>query len=382
MRIVVLGATGGMGARAADEIAALDIGEVVRSDRSAGIGVDLAVDVTDGSGLRRSLDRADIVVNCTGPFFRFGVPVLQAAIDTGTQYVDICDDPAPTIAMLALDDAARRAGVGAVIGMGASPGISNLLAVRAARHLDSVQDCFTVWPLDVPSPGQDGDTMDEGRAADGRPSAAAIHLMEQISGSIHVVEGGRLAQRQPLEPIALDYPGIGSGTAWTVGHPEPITLHRSLGVTGRAANAMLVQRATAPFLRRVGADIEAGRLTHEAAAEAVLAPSKERQLRALVGSLRSKGPGALPAFFVLLRGMQGGASRTVAGRLTSSPVGMAAATSIPAALAVAQLAERPAPGGVHPPEAVIDADRLLDALRPHCALRPASLDDLAPVSVA
>jgi saccharopine dehydrogenase-like NADP-dependent oxidoreductase len=114
-------------------------------------------------------------------------------------YVDICDDPEPTLAMFELDQRAQEAGVGALIGMGASPGLSNLLAARAARHLDSVTDCYTVWPLDVRSPGQHGATMDEARDANGRPSAAAIHLMEQISGAIGVVEQGRRQHRAPLE---------------------------------------------------------------------------------------------------------------------------------------------------------------------------------------
>jgi lysine 6-dehydrogenase len=382
MKVVCLGATGGMGSRAASELARLrGIDDLVLADRITGPGVTTVVDVTDPAGLRTVLADADIVLNCTGPFFRFGVPVLRAAIDTRTAYLDICDDPEPTLAMLRLDGEAREKGVGAVIGMGASPGMSNLLAARAASRLDAVVDCFTVWPLDVPSPGQDGDTMDEGRGVDGRPSAAAIHLMEQISGEIHVVNGGALVRRRPLEPLALDFPGAGAGVAYTVGHPEPLTLLDSLSISGRAANAMLLKRSTASLLRTIGRDISAGRITHEQAAEAVLSPSPLRIAKAVVGAATTRGHGSLPPFFVLLRGMRDGRPCTVGCRLTSSPAGMAAATAIPAVLAIAQLIERPLPPGVHAPESVIDADRLLTDLMPYCALTPSKLDDLAPVSM-
>lgn len=383
MKIVCLGAAGGMGSRAAQELATLPgIDQLVLADRTRLGRVDTEVDVTDADGLRHVLADADVVLNCTGPFYRFGVPVLEAALDTSTMYVDICDDPEPTLAMFELDQRAREAGVGALIGMGASPGLSNLLAARAARHLDSVTDCYTVWPLDVPSPGQHGATMDEARDANGRPSAAAIHLMEQISGAIGVVEQGRRQLRAPLEPIAIDFPGGGSGTAYTVGHPEPLTLHGSLGITGRAANAMLVKRSTAPYLNAIGRDIDRGALTHAAAAEAVLSPPLGRQLKALLASARYRDAGSLPGFFVLLRGERDGTSRTVGCRMTSTPAGMAAATAIPAVLAIAQLLEQPLPPGVHPPETVIDGDRLLTDLLPHCDGTFASLDELAPVTEA
>jgi len=383
MKVVCLGAAGGMGSRAAEELGKVPgIDRLVLADRVRAGQVDTVVDVSDADALRRVLSDADLVLNCTGPFFRFGVPVLEAALDTATMYVDICDDPEPTAAMFELDQRAKDAGVGALIGMGASPGLSNLLAARAARRLDSVTDCYTVWPLDIPSPGQGHAAVDEGRDANGRPSAAAIHLMEQISGEICVVEQGRRQHRAPLAPIAFSYPGGGTGTAYTVGHPEPLTLHVSLGITGNAANAMLVQRPTAPYLAAIARDIDRGKLTHTAAAEAVLAPRPARLMRALVASVRFKGAGSLPSFFVLLRGERNGESRTVGCRMTSAPAGMAAATAVPAVLAITQLLERPLPPGVHPPEVVIDGDRLLTDLLPHCDGKLAGLDELAPVTEA
>jgi len=59
-------------------------------------------------------------------------------LGAGVHYLDINDDWESTEAMLAMDAAARGRGVTAVIGMGASPGISNLLARHAMRRLDLV----------------------------------------------------------------------------------------------------------------------------------------------------------------------------------------------------------------------------------------------------
>jgi short subunit dehydrogenase-like uncharacterized protein len=40
------------------------------------------------------------VLNCVGPFYRFGPPVLTAAIKAGVSYLDVCDDWEPTLDML------------------------------------------------------------------------------------------------------------------------------------------------------------------------------------------------------------------------------------------------------------------------------------------
>lgn len=123
------------------------------------------VDVTDRAGLVAAMRDCDLVVNTVGPFFRFRVAILAAAIDAGRDYVDICDDPQPTLQMLAMGDRARAAGVTALIGMGASPGIANLLAVRAGRQLDTVETVLTGWNIGAAQPGS---------AAHHQPSAAVV----------------------------------------------------------------------------------------------------------------------------------------------------------------------------------------------------------------
>ncbi|WP_241003352.1 hypothetical protein [Streptomyces sp. CB01881] len=234
--------------------------------------------------------------------------MLAAAIRARTHYRDLCDDWEPTVRMLELDGEARRSGVTAVLGMGASPGASNLLAALAAERLDTVHDLYTAWPVDVP------DTGEELTGPDGRAGAAAVHWMEQISGTVAVVERGRLVQRPPLRPVTLALPGGRAGTAYTVGHPEPVTLHRSLAPTGSAACLMVVTRGTVAFLDGLRRDLDRGRLDNESAATLLADPPLGRALTAGVRAAGLRGPGGLPPFFAAATGL-----RDTAGRSASSP---------------------------------------------------------------
>ena len=392
--VACLGGAGGMGITLARQLCQSDrIAKLIVADldgkAAARVADDLRVsatcevaaqevDVLRRNDLGKFLQEVDFVANTAGPFFKLGVPTLETAIETRTPYLDICDDPEPTIEMVALNKRAEAAGVGAVIGMGASPGLSNLMARRAADRLDEVIDCYTAWPLDVNMPGEKESPL-EGEAGS-EVSAAVVHLMEQISGTIDNVVDGQLTRVPPLQQVTLDYPGLGVGTGITVGHPEPVTLFGSLKIQGRATNLMLTQRSTEQYLKLLARDIDHGVLTLNKAAEEVLKPKALRTVGASLRSFRSKGPGKLPAFFVLLVGLKDGKQRTVGCHATTLPTGMDGATSIPAALAIEILLECPAPPGVHAPETAIDPDRLLDALRSHCPGSPATIDDLAPIS--
>ena len=102
-------------------------------------------DVTDGVSLRAAMSGVDVVLNSTGPYFRFGVLVLSAAIECRIHYIDICDDWEPTLEMLNLHEAAEAAGVTCVVGLGASPGSTNLLGVAAMQELDECDTLFLGW---------------------------------------------------------------------------------------------------------------------------------------------------------------------------------------------------------------------------------------------
>jgi short subunit dehydrogenase-like uncharacterized protein len=50
-------------------------------------------DVTDRRSLRAMADLARVVLTTAGPYVRYGVPVVQAAVEAGSDYVDITGEP-------------------------------------------------------------------------------------------------------------------------------------------------------------------------------------------------------------------------------------------------------------------------------------------------
>lgn len=387
MRVIALGA-GGMGSYAARTAAGFDfVDELVVADRDAEAAASLArslgakarstgVDVQDAGALARLLSGADAVLNTVGPFFRLGPPVLRAAIEAGCHYVDINDDWESTEAMLALDAQARERGVTALIGMGASPGISNLLAVTAVRELDRVEEVYPGFDLDAAMPEVRGP----------EPAAATVHGVHQLTGKIRVFDGGRFVDEAPLRRLELDYPGLGKRFAWTMGHPEAITFSGSFPSLRRCRVSMTMSRGNRLGMRVLASLVDFGLLSLRRAAawverlEGVGKPVKtaEDYLREMIEERTPR----LPPLFALAYGEKNGRPARVAATIRSSPaVGMGGATGVPLALGLAvvrpQLGSRP---GVFAPEALVDPDTFFTRLAPLCSPPKLARDDLLLVT--
>jgi saccharopine dehydrogenase-like NADP-dependent oxidoreductase len=375
MEILALGGAGAMARAALRQLvtttdAAITVADrdVARASAVAGaLGAQaraLELDLTDAPRLHAALEGVDVVLNLAGPYYRFGVTVLDAAIATGTHYLDLCDDPAPTLSMLDRDDAARAAGVTAIVGMGASPGASNLLARLAADRLDSVDRIVTGWPEDP------RDDLGEDRA----PSAASVHWVHQCSHPITVLVGGRLTEVRPLERLRLHYPGVGDGTVTTVGHPEAVTLHRAYPGLRESRNVMVITPALHRELERTAALVADGASDHDGAAHLL------RRLREV--DLDGLGPAApFGWLFAVAEGRRDGRPASVAAGLTAYPPGgMAGITGVPLAIATQLLLDGTiATVGVHPPETSVPPDAFFAALAPLCAGAP-PVDELVLLS--
>ena len=380
--VIVLGGAGEMGRKAVSIISDFEnIGELVVADFDLASAEKIvaknaseakiplkavSVDVTDSEQLISLLEGNDIVLNMTGPFYRLGVPVLEAAIAAGCHYLDICDDWEPTIDMLALHEKAVESDVIAVIGIGASPGISNILARVVCDRLDRVDDLYTVWPVDAGD--ERGDAIQVVIEENQGASAAIVHWMQQISGEIEVVKEGHRVTQRPMLPVTLNYPNAGEGTGYTVGHPEPITLVKTMGIQGSSASLMLLRKHTAAFIDGLRKQIDAGQLSLEAGAKEIGKPSLLGRLKAAFRSFWFPGPGDLPLFFAWARGEHNGESRVVGATFTSAPAdGMAGITSWPLAIALSQLLDgRITTVGVPPPETVIEPEHFFNMLAQAC----------------
>ncbi|WP_456723701.1 MULTISPECIES: saccharopine dehydrogenase family protein [unclassified Bradyrhizobium] len=258
-KLLVLGGAGAMGRVAVKTLLGTrTFGSITIADRAFQAARQLSyelgdsrikatgLDVNDANDLHAALQGADVVISTVGPYYRFGTTVLKAAIAAGTHYLDICDDWQPTIDLLALDDEARAAGITAIIGAGASPGISNLLAVKAAAEFDRVDTLHTVWGTGKRS--ADDDVAEN--------SAVLHHFLAMLIGRIRVHREGALVDVRPLQRLRIDYPGIGRVPVHTIGHPEPISLPRRFPTLRHSVNAMDMPRGIISVLRSMTRQIE------------------------------------------------------------------------------------------------------------------------------
>jgi saccharopine dehydrogenase-like NADP-dependent oxidoreductase len=107
------------------------------------------IDINEKEKLIDLMSSHDIVINTVGPFYKFEIPIMEAVIKAKKPFLDICDDWKPTLDVLKYDDTAKSAGITAIIGIGASPGITNIMAVYASSKLDEIDELITAWGLNI-----------------------------------------------------------------------------------------------------------------------------------------------------------------------------------------------------------------------------------------
>lgn len=363
MKVLFVGGAGDMGRVGVSAIAADPaVDAVVVADRnfegarevSESVGAKanaIGLDITDRASLEAALADVDIVLNTVGPFYRFGRPVLEAAIRTGTNYVDIMDDWEPTADLLELDDQAKQAGVIAVLGAGASPGVSNVLAAAAAARLDEVHVLHTVWRAGagIPRPPAPGEDI--------QPAAAIEHWLHNLAVDAPVWRDGRRQYVQPLEALSVTYPGFGSLPVWLCGHPEPLTLPRTYPGLRECYNLMTSRPGLMDVAETIADKIRAGALTLEdGSVELLRSPGR-------------RGPEAgafpdVPGIFALAEGIANGVPTRVAAWTPVLPTGsMGESTSIPLAIVAGMIARGEiAHPGVMAPESIIDPHRFFERL--------------------
>jgi saccharopine dehydrogenase (NAD+, L-lysine-forming) len=164
--------------------------------------------VADRETLVDVLRGADLVVNATGPYYTLGPVVLDAAIEAGTDYLDICDDADATLLLLRRDEDAKAAGVTALVGMGSAPGTTNVLVRLALDALPPGDASVSIsWCVD---------------AAD-MVGAVVPHFAHSFARALPGSDG--TPEWQALEPVRVQFPEpVGEQLVVTLSHPEVLTL--------------------------------------------------------------------------------------------------------------------------------------------------------------
>lgn len=226
-KVLALGGSGGMGRFAVSTCMDFDnVEEVIVADINADAAIAFAnsmngkvsgigLDVTNIDSLKMQMEKVDVVINTVGPFYKYGPPVLESAIDRSCHYLDINDDWEPTLEMLQLHDKATSKSVTAILGMGASPGLTNMLGAAAIQELDEVKTLYTGWSMD-------GAAAEEESSQSG-VNAAMIHAVQQMTGKVRIQENGKPKMVKPLKKIEVNLPGFTKFKPRIFGHPEAIT---------------------------------------------------------------------------------------------------------------------------------------------------------------
>ena len=386
MKVLVIGGSGAMGRAAVRAALSFDfIQEIV----VAGIDVEIAtrfvdslndtrvhciyLDVMDRPQLLDAMRQVDVVLNAAGPFFRFGVPILSAAIETAKHYCDICDDWQPTVEMLALHQQAQQKNITAIIGLGASPGVLNLLCAQAAAELDQVDQIVSAWKLSGAVNADDGFSP---APAIGAVDAAAVHLMHCLSEDIQVIEAGKAIKTRALQHSQIDFPTFGPIDVWSLGHPEAITLPRTYTQLQQCYNGMLEIGDIVDDLRQMADAVAAGQLSVDDAARALTsAESRDSRQQQLGQHAQSSIPNAL----AFAAGIKNGQAKRVGAYFKHSPAGgMATITGIPLALFLPLLhGGHLKQSGVFAPEQVIEPQVFFDLFDPFCGAQGAGVTVLS-----
>jgi short subunit dehydrogenase-like uncharacterized protein len=156
--IVVYGASGYTGRLVAREAARRELPLVLAGRDAArlhAVARELPADppvrvaaLDDRDALRHALGDCDVVINCAGPFTRLGEPVVRAAVETGTHYVDTTGEQTHMRRVYdRFDDAAQAAEVALVPAAGFDYVQGDMISRLAARGVEPLSELVIAYAV-------------------------------------------------------------------------------------------------------------------------------------------------------------------------------------------------------------------------------------------
>ncbi|GBD94065.1 lysine 6-dehydrogenase [bacterium BMS3Abin05] len=182
--------------------------------------------------LKKAMAGSSVVLNCIGPFYKYGPTILRTVLESKINYVDVCDDFDATEKLLAMDKTARDAGLSALIGMGSSPGVANVLVRFAADALLDSIDSVDIYHAHGGEPDEGGAVVKH------RIHSMLIDVPVFLNGKLTTVKLFEKSGRA-LEEMA-DFPEVGTFPVYAYPHPETITLPRHIKGVQRVTNLGIV----------------------------------------------------------------------------------------------------------------------------------------------
>ena len=355
MKVCVLGAAGTIGPAIARDLALSDeVDDLLLLDidegRAAAVAESIdgsrvraaAADATDARALAAVLNGSGAVVNSAS--YRLNPTVMEACLRAGAHYLDlgglyhVAAKQFETFAPPDGQDRFEAAGLLAVLGIGSSPGKTNLMAARASRELGGSVD-----HLDVCAAGRDL-SPPPGFSV---PYALQT-LIDELTLPPIVIRGGGPVELEPLSTGGVVDFGDPIGESETIHtlHSEMLTFQASF----RCRESSFRLSLHPELVERLRELASASPEEIGAAAREASPPSSDTVSVHLIEA--------------------SGRDRRVRVRAVTRPVeelgvgGGVASTAAPAAAAVRLLARGGITArGVHPPEACIDPESMFAELR-------------------
>jgi saccharopine dehydrogenase (NAD+, L-lysine-forming) len=173
---------------------------------------------SDHDSVSRAIGRCDVLVNSAS--YRINLDAMRACLSAGCHYLDLGGLYWMTGRQLELSAEFERQGLLAVLGIGSSPGKTNLMAAQAARRLGDVES------IHVAAAGRDPE----------QPSGFAVPyalqtLIDEVTLKPVALRGGRPVEIAPLsEGGRVDFgPPIGEAETIHTLHSELRTFGESFG---------------------------------------------------------------------------------------------------------------------------------------------------------
>jgi saccharopine dehydrogenase-like NADP-dependent oxidoreductase len=165
MKITILGGAGLIGAGIARDLASshticpLDTINIcdVSEEKAQALAAELddprlraaKIDVSHGQSMLAAIAGADLCINAVPTLAGFQMAIFAAALEARVPYMDLGGLGTFTVAQKAWHDQFRAAGVTAVIGTGADPGMSNVLCRVVADRLDTIERINLYWAAEL-----------------------------------------------------------------------------------------------------------------------------------------------------------------------------------------------------------------------------------------
>ena len=169
-------------------------------------------DALNSESIKKLIKNSQVVLNCVGPYYKFGFPILKATIESGLNYVDVCDDFDATEELLKLDEEAREKGVSALAGMGASPGLVSILVRFCTEALLDETESVDIYHA------HGGERTEGAGVVKHRIHSMLIDIPVFMDGKFKIVKMFEKSGEELEDTV--DFPDLGKCDVYVYAHPK------------------------------------------------------------------------------------------------------------------------------------------------------------------